>query len=72
MIADILSVSIDEIRATKDNQFFYEFYMPPSNVFINLDNLIGEGASSKVYKGILNSNIKVLQWHQNRKRKDCC
>ena len=31
MIADILSTSIDEIRATKDNQFFYEFDMPPTD-----------------------------------------
>ena len=31
MIADILSMSIDEIRATKDNQFFYEFDMPPTD-----------------------------------------
>ena len=31
MIADILSISIDEIRAAKDNQFFYEFDMPPTD-----------------------------------------
>ena len=31
MIADVLSVSIDEIRATKDNQFFYEFDIPPTD-----------------------------------------
>ena len=31
MIADILSASIDEIRAAKDNQFFYEFDMPPTD-----------------------------------------
>jgi hypothetical protein len=31
MIAVILSTSIDEIRATKDNQFFYEFDMPPTD-----------------------------------------
>ena len=31
IIADILSISIDEIRAAKDNQFFYEFDMPPTD-----------------------------------------
>ena len=31
MIADVLSVGIDEIRAAKDNQFFYEFDMPPTD-----------------------------------------
>ena len=31
MIADILSINIDEMRATKDNQFFYEFDMPPTD-----------------------------------------
>jgi hypothetical protein len=31
MIADVLSVSIDEIRAAKENQFFYEFAMPPTD-----------------------------------------
>jgi hypothetical protein len=31
MIAVILSISIDERRATKDNQFFYEFDMPPTD-----------------------------------------
>jgi len=31
MIADVLSVSIDEIRAAKDNQFFYEFDMSPTD-----------------------------------------
>ncbi len=31
MIADVLSVNIDEIRATKEDQFFYEFDMPPTD-----------------------------------------
>ncbi|SFQ08382.1 hypothetical protein [Parafilimonas terrae] len=31
MIADVLRVSIDEIRAAKENQFFYEFAMPPTD-----------------------------------------
>lgn len=31
MIADVLSINIDEIRATKDNQFFYEFDMLPTD-----------------------------------------
>ena len=31
MIADVLSTNIDEIRAAKDNQFFYEFDMPPTD-----------------------------------------
>ena len=31
MIADVLSISIDEIRATKENQFYYEFDMPPTD-----------------------------------------
>lgn len=31
MIAAVLSTSIDEIRATKDNQFFYEFDVPPTD-----------------------------------------
>ena len=31
MIADVLSVSIDEIRVIKDNQFFYEFAMSPTD-----------------------------------------
>jgi hypothetical protein len=31
MIACILSLSIDEIRAAKDNQFFYEFDVPPTD-----------------------------------------
>jgi hypothetical protein len=31
MIADVLSINIDEVRAAKDNQFFYEFDMPPTD-----------------------------------------
>ena len=31
MIADILAPTIDEVRATKENQFFYEFDMPPTD-----------------------------------------
>lgn len=31
MIADILATNIDEIRAAKDNHFFYEFDMPPTD-----------------------------------------
>ena len=31
MIAAVLNINIDEIRATKDNQFFYEFDMPPTD-----------------------------------------
>jgi hypothetical protein len=31
MIADVLNISIDEIRAAKDNQFFYEFDVPPTD-----------------------------------------
>jgi hypothetical protein len=31
MIADILAPNIDEIRATKEDQFFYEFDMPPTD-----------------------------------------
>ena len=30
MIADMLAPNIDEIRARKDNQFFYEFDVPPT------------------------------------------
>ena len=31
MIADILTPTIDEIRATKDNQFFYELDVAPTD-----------------------------------------
>lgn len=31
MIADILAPTIDELRATKEDQFFYEFEMPPTD-----------------------------------------
>ena len=31
MIADILAPTIDDIRATNENQFFYEFDMPPTD-----------------------------------------
>jgi hypothetical protein len=31
MIAAILSIGIDEIRAAKEDQFFYEFDMPPTD-----------------------------------------
>ncbi len=31
MIADIIAPTIDEIRATKEDQFFYEFDMPPTD-----------------------------------------
>jgi hypothetical protein len=31
MIADIIAPTIDETRATKENQFFYEFDMPPTD-----------------------------------------
>lgn len=31
MIADIIAPTIDEVRAIKDNQFFYEFDMPPTD-----------------------------------------
>jgi len=31
MIADIIAPTIDDIRAAKENQFFYEFDMPPTD-----------------------------------------
>jgi hypothetical protein len=31
MIADIIAPTIDDIRATKEDQFFYEFDMPPTD-----------------------------------------
>ena len=31
MIADIIAPNIDDIRATNENQFFYEFDMPPTD-----------------------------------------
>lgn len=31
MIADIIAPTIDEVRATKEDQFFYEFDMPPTD-----------------------------------------
>jgi hypothetical protein len=31
MIADILAPIIDDIRAEKEDQFFYEFDMPPTD-----------------------------------------
>jgi hypothetical protein len=31
MIADVLSIAIDELRATKEDQFFYEFDMPATD-----------------------------------------
>lgn len=31
MIADVIAPTIDEIRATKEDQFFYEFDMPPTD-----------------------------------------
>ncbi len=31
MIAEFLSFSIDEIRAANENQFFYEFDVPPTD-----------------------------------------
>jgi hypothetical protein len=31
MIADIMSPTIDEVRAAKEDQFFYEFDMPPTD-----------------------------------------
>ena len=31
LIGDKLTLDIDDIRAAKDNQFFYEFNMPPTD-----------------------------------------
>lgn len=31
LIAGIIAPIIDDIRATKDHQFFYEFEMPPTD-----------------------------------------
>ena len=31
IIADIIAPTIDELRATKEDQFFYEFDMPPTD-----------------------------------------
>ena len=31
MIADIIAPTIDDIRAAKENQFFYEFDIPPTD-----------------------------------------
>jgi hypothetical protein len=31
MIGGMLTLNIDDIRAAKDNQFFYEFNMPPTD-----------------------------------------
>ena len=42
MIADMLSPTIDDIRVTKEDQFFYEFDMPPTDD--EIDEFIISGA----------------------------
>jgi len=53
MIAGILSLSIDEIRATKDDQFFYEFDMPPTDEEVDAFILSSECFDDEVKEWLL-------------------
>jgi len=61
MIADIIAPTIDDIRATKEDQFFYEFDMPPTDdeidAFINSSSCFDDET-----KKFLLSEVGVWKW----------
>ena len=61
MIADVLSVSIEEMRATKDNQFFYEFDMPPTDEEVD-EFIISSSCFDDEMKKFLLSEVGDWWW----------
>jgi len=64
MIADVLSVGIDDIRATKDNQFFYEFDMPPTDVEVDEFIILSSCFDDEMKEWLLGEveNIAMRNW----------
>lgn len=59
MIAAILSASIDEIRATKENQFFYEFDVAPTDEEVD-EFIISSECFDEEMKKFLSSEVGSL------------
>ena len=60
MIAAVLSISIDEIRATKDNQFFYEFNMPPTDDEVDAFIISSDCFDDEMKEWLLNENQRHI------------
>ena len=60
MIADILAPTIDDIRATKENQFFYEFDMPPTDDEIDAFIISGSCFDEEMKKFLLGEVGEIL------------
>ena len=58
-IADIIAPTIDEIRATKVDQFFYEFDMPPTDDEID-EFIISSSCFDEEMKRFLLSEVGSL------------
>ena len=59
MIADMLAPNIDEVRATKEDQFFYEFYVPPTDDEID-EFIISSSCFNDEMKKFLLSDVGSL------------
>ena len=59
MIADIIAPTIDDIRATKEDQFFYEFDMPPTDDEVDAF-IISSSCFDEEVKKFLVSEVGVL------------
>ena len=74
MIADILSVSIDEIRAAKEDQFFYEFNMPPTDNEVDefiISSSCFDDEMKKFFVGEVGSLIMEDEWRKNLEKMFC-
>jgi hypothetical protein len=68
MIADILAPTIDEIRAAKEDQFFYEFDMPPTDDEIDEFIISSSCFDDEMKKFSLSEvgSLDVERWIQER------
>ena len=64
MIADVLNTTIDEIRAAKNNQFFYEFNMPPTDDEVD-EFIISSSCFDEEMKKWLLSEVNSLVVEEN-------
>ena len=75
MIADILAPTIDEVRATKENQFFYEFDMPPTDDEIDEFIISSSCFDNEMKKFLLSEvgNVRMeKEWKKNFEKKLLC
>lgn len=75
MIADILTPNIDEIRAAKEDQFFYEFDVPPTDDEIDEFILSSSCFDNEMKKFLLSEvgNVRMeKEWKKNFEKKLLC